>query len=168
MRLAQSRSACCSSLSGPAKPLAEFVHSIQAGISSTPQNAYQDSAGNDPIGASASEPTTPFGFLPHPTGAPRSTALANCHVIQRSRITERVLQDGSLDGGKDGGQLTPFKMAPNFEITDLRNLPMHKRPCGARSAGHMGYAVAVDTANGPDWTPPCSRSPMPTSSVEKS
>jgi hypothetical protein len=59
-----------------------------------------------------------------------------------------VLQEGSLEGGKGGGQLTPFKTAPNFEITDLRNLPMHKRPCGARSAGHMGYAVAVDTANG--------------------
>lgn len=28
-----------------------------------------------------------------------------------------VLQEGSLEGGKDGGQLTPFKMAPNFEIT---------------------------------------------------
>ena len=28
-----------------------------------------------------------------------------------------VLQEGSLDGGKGGGQLTPFKMAPNFEIT---------------------------------------------------
>jgi hypothetical protein len=28
-----------------------------------------------------------------------------------------VLQEGSLEGGKGGGQLTPFKMAPNFEIT---------------------------------------------------
>jgi hypothetical protein len=28
-----------------------------------------------------------------------------------------VLQAGSLEGGKGGGQLTPFKMAPNFEIT---------------------------------------------------
>ena len=28
-----------------------------------------------------------------------------------------VLQEGSLEGGKRGGQLTPFKMAPNFEIT---------------------------------------------------
>jgi hypothetical protein len=28
-----------------------------------------------------------------------------------------VLQEGSLEGGKDGGQLTPLKMAPNFEIT---------------------------------------------------
>ncbi len=27
-----------------------------------------------------------------------------------------VLQDGSLEGGSGGGQLTPFKMAPNFEI----------------------------------------------------
>tara|TARA_R110000868_G_scaffold411743_1_gene708463 strand:+ start:7904 stop:9160 length:1257 start_codon:yes stop_codon:yes gene_type:complete len=28
-----------------------------------------------------------------------------------------VLQEESLEGGKDGGQLMPFKMAPNFEIT---------------------------------------------------
>jgi len=28
-----------------------------------------------------------------------------------------VLQEGSLEGGKGGGQLTPLKMAPNFEIT---------------------------------------------------
>lgn len=28
-----------------------------------------------------------------------------------------VLQNGSLEGGEGGGQLTPFKMAPNFEIT---------------------------------------------------
>lgn len=28
-----------------------------------------------------------------------------------------VLQEGSLEGGKCGGQLTPYKMAPNFEIT---------------------------------------------------
>ncbi|TGQ08696.1 MULTISPECIES: DUF4238 domain-containing protein [unclassified Mesorhizobium] len=27
-----------------------------------------------------------------------------------------VLQEGSLEDGEDGGQLTPFKMAPNFEI----------------------------------------------------
>ncbi|TIS99165.1 hypothetical protein [Mesorhizobium sp.] len=34
------------------------------------------------------------------------------------------------------------------EVTDLRNLLMHKRPYGARFAEHMGYAVAVDAANG--------------------
>ena len=28
-----------------------------------------------------------------------------------------VLQEGSLDGGKDGGQITPLKLVPNFEIT---------------------------------------------------
>jgi len=28
-----------------------------------------------------------------------------------------VLQEGSLEGGEGSGQLTPFKMAPNFEIT---------------------------------------------------
>jgi hypothetical protein len=35
----------------------------------------------------------------------------------RERDPLAVLQVGSLEGGKDGGQLTPFKMAPNFEIT---------------------------------------------------
>ncbi len=34
----------------------------------------------------------------------------------RERDPLSVLQDGSLEGGKDGGQLTPFKMAPNFEL----------------------------------------------------
>jgi hypothetical protein len=35
----------------------------------------------------------------------------------RERDPLAVLQHGSLEGGKDGGQLTLFKMAPNFEIT---------------------------------------------------
>src|SRR5580692_2897463 len=35
----------------------------------------------------------------------------------RERDPLAVLQEGSLEGGKGGGQLTPFKMAPNFEIT---------------------------------------------------
>lgn len=28
-----------------------------------------------------------------------------------------VLQEGSLEGGKDGGQMNMFKLAPNFEMT---------------------------------------------------
>jgi hypothetical protein len=28
-----------------------------------------------------------------------------------------ILQEGSLEGGKEGGQMTMFKLAPNFEIT---------------------------------------------------
>jgi hypothetical protein len=35
----------------------------------------------------------------------------------RERDPLAVLQEGSLEGGKGGGQLMPFKMAPNFEIT---------------------------------------------------
>ena len=35
----------------------------------------------------------------------------------RERDPLAVLQEGSLEGGKEGGQLIPFKMAPNFEIT---------------------------------------------------
>ncbi len=35
----------------------------------------------------------------------------------RERYPLAVLQEGSLEGGKDGGQFMPFKMAPNFEIT---------------------------------------------------
>jgi hypothetical protein len=37
--------------------------------------------------------------------------------VLRERDPLAVLQEGSLEGGKSGGQLTPFKMAPNFEIT---------------------------------------------------
>jgi hypothetical protein len=37
--------------------------------------------------------------------------------VLRERDPLAVLQEGSLEGGKGGGQLTPFKMAPNFEIT---------------------------------------------------
>ena len=35
----------------------------------------------------------------------------------RQRDPLAVLQEGSLEGGKAGGQYTPLKMAPNFEIT---------------------------------------------------
>jgi hypothetical protein len=35
----------------------------------------------------------------------------------RERDPLAVLQEGSLEGGKGGGQLTPYKIAPNFEIT---------------------------------------------------
>lgn len=35
----------------------------------------------------------------------------------RERDPLAVLQEGSLEGGKGGGQLSPFKMVPNFEIT---------------------------------------------------
>lgn len=35
----------------------------------------------------------------------------------RERDPLAVLQEGSLQGGESGGQLMPFKMAPNFEIT---------------------------------------------------
>ena len=35
----------------------------------------------------------------------------------RERDPLAVLQEGSLEGGKSGGQLMPLKMAPNFEIT---------------------------------------------------
>jgi hypothetical protein len=36
--------------------------------------------------------------------------------VLRERDPLAVLQEGSLEAGKGGGQLTPFKMAPNFEI----------------------------------------------------
>ena len=35
----------------------------------------------------------------------------------RERDPLSVLQEGSLEGGKGGGQLIPFKMAPNFELS---------------------------------------------------
>lgn len=43
--------------------------------------------------------------------------ILNGFDMLRERDPLAVLQDGSLDGGKSGGQLTPYKMAPNFEIT---------------------------------------------------
>ncbi len=36
--------------------------------------------------------------------------------LLRERDPLAVLQEGSLEEGEDGGQLTPFKMVPNFEI----------------------------------------------------
>jgi hypothetical protein len=44
-------------------------------------------------------------------------ALLDGFDMLREQDPLAVLQEGSLEGGKDGGQLTPFKMAPNFEIT---------------------------------------------------
>lgn len=42
--------------------------------------------------------------------------LDGFHML-REKDPLAVLQQGSLEGGEGGGQLTPFKMAPNFEIT---------------------------------------------------
>lgn len=44
-------------------------------------------------------------------------ALLNGFDMLREQDPLAVLQEGSLEGGKGGGQLTPLKMAPNFEIT---------------------------------------------------
>ena len=44
-------------------------------------------------------------------------ALLDGFDMLREQDPLAVLQEGSLEGGKGGGQLTPFKMAPNFEIT---------------------------------------------------
>ncbi|MER8613299.1 DUF4238 domain-containing protein [Mesorhizobium sp. M0895] len=44
-------------------------------------------------------------------------AVLDSFDLLRERDPLAVLQEGSLEGGKGGGQLTPFKMAPNFEIT---------------------------------------------------
>jgi hypothetical protein len=51
--------------------------------------------------------------------------LNHAQVEAAMRYTEQtkemdplaVLQEGSLEGGKDGGQMTMFKLVPNFEIT---------------------------------------------------
>ena len=51
--------------------------------------------------------------------------LDEAQVEAAMRYTERtkeedplaVLQEGSLEGGKDGGQMNMFKLAPNFEMT---------------------------------------------------
>lgn len=44
-------------------------------------------------------------------------ALLDGFDVLREQDPLAVLQEGSLEGGKDGGQLSPLKMAPNFEIT---------------------------------------------------
>jgi Protein of unknown function (DUF4238) len=44
-------------------------------------------------------------------------AVLNGFDMIRERDPLAVLQEGSLEGGKSGGQLVPLKMAPNFEIT---------------------------------------------------
>jgi hypothetical protein len=44
-------------------------------------------------------------------------AVLDASVTFRERDPLAVLQDGSLECGNGGGQVAPFKMAPNFEIT---------------------------------------------------
>lgn len=44
-------------------------------------------------------------------------AVLDAFDALRERDPLAVLQAGSLEGGKDGGQFLPFKMAPNLEIT---------------------------------------------------
>lgn len=44
-------------------------------------------------------------------------AVLDSFDLLREQDPLAVLQEGSLEGGKDGGQFMPFKMAPNFEIT---------------------------------------------------
>ena len=38
-------------------------------------------------------------------------------VRKRERDPLAVLQEGSMEGGKDGGQMSMFKLVPNFEMT---------------------------------------------------
>ncbi len=47
------------------------------------------------------------------------TVEATMRYIERKRELDplAVLQDGSLDGGKEGGLINAFKLAPNFEMT---------------------------------------------------
>lgn len=44
-------------------------------------------------------------------------AVVRASVRMREDDPLAVLQEGSLEGGKDGGQMVMFKLAPNFEIT---------------------------------------------------
>jgi hypothetical protein len=44
-------------------------------------------------------------------------AVMRASVRMREDDPLAVLQEGSLEGGKDGGQMTMFKLAPNFEMT---------------------------------------------------
>ena len=44
-------------------------------------------------------------------------AAMRASVRMREDDPLAVLQEGSLEGGKDGGQMNMFKLAPNFEMT---------------------------------------------------
>ncbi|WP_315747574.1 MULTISPECIES: DUF4238 domain-containing protein [unclassified Bradyrhizobium] len=44
-------------------------------------------------------------------------AVTRAIVLMRENDPLAVLQEGSLEGGKGGGQLNTFKLAPNFEMT---------------------------------------------------
>lgn len=47
----------------------------------------------------------------------RVEAVMRASVRMRERDPLAVLQEGSLEGGKDGGQMNMFKLSPNFETT---------------------------------------------------
>lgn len=55
-------------------------------------------------------------FMPH---LDEAQVEATMRYAKRKRELDplAVLQDGSLEGGKDGGQMNMFKLAPNFEMT---------------------------------------------------
>ena len=55
-------------------------------------------------------------LMPHPD---EKTVEAAIRQLERTRELDplAVLQEGSLDGGKGGGQMSMFKLVPNFEIT---------------------------------------------------
>ena len=44
-------------------------------------------------------------------------ALMRAGVRMREAYPPAVLQEGSLEGGKGGGQMNMFKLVPNFEMT---------------------------------------------------
>ena len=44
-------------------------------------------------------------------------AAVRAGVLMRERDPLAVLQEGSLEGGKGGGQMNMFKLVPNFEMT---------------------------------------------------
>ena len=44
-------------------------------------------------------------------------AVMRASLRMREHDPLAVLQEGSLEGGKDGGQMSMFKLAPNFEMT---------------------------------------------------
>jgi hypothetical protein len=55
-------------------------------------------------------------LMPHLDGAQVDAAM---RYTERTREEDplSVLQEGSLEGGKKGGQMTMFKLVPNFEMT---------------------------------------------------
>ena len=82
-------------------------------------------------------------------------ALLDGFDVLREQDPLAVLQEGSLDGGKGGGQLTPFKMAPNFEITMY--LAQATGSCIVTDSAFRWRELVTAAARGTQGAPPLTK-----------